>query len=118
MLEHLSKESEISPSLSEIVKMLNDPYRMTTLEEVAANQSSNLLVDGDVFSFWQAGDADDNDINDADGAFDCTDFDGHPENYLCEGFEPVDDDIEMNLLHGSNPGLGDEEVNIFISCSN
>nr|PNR50721.1 hypothetical protein PHYPA_009907 [Physcomitrium patens] len=110
MLEHLRKDSEISPSSSEIVKMLDDPYRTTTLAEDAAKQSCNLFVDGDVFSSWQIGDTSDNSVNDADEAFDCTESDEHQEvNYLDEGLEAIDDDIDANLLHGSNPELGDEE---------
>lgn len=117
MLEHLRKDSEISPSSSEIVKMLDDPYRTTTLAEDAAKQSCNLFVDGDVFSSWQIGDTSDNSVNDADEAFDCTESDEHQEvNYLDEGLEAIDDDIDANLLHGSNPELGDEEASTILSC--
>lgn len=109
MLERLLEEKEISPSLDDIVKMLNDPYRTSTLAE-ASKQSSDFSEDEEINSPWQYGDAGEDYDNDAEEAFDLGGSNGYQEgNYLDGAFDAVDDDIGVDPMPGLGPDLEDEE---------
>lgn len=116
MMEKLLKEVEISPSLKEIVKMLDDPYRAATEAEVAAKQSGTLENE-DTETSWQDGN------------------DGEENNNVSEIFDHADPNIyeEENDFNGgfdtglspatdawSEPtsGLEDDEASLsLLSCS-
>ena len=112
MLENICKESEISPSLNEIVKMIGDPYRAAALAEDAARQSSGSAEEEEIISPWQDGIAGEDDDNDADDVFNHEYQEG---NYPDGGFDGVDDDYGMDPMPEPNPDLEDEEASAILS---
>lgn len=118
MLENIRDESEISPSLNEIVKMLVDPYRAATIAEDAARQSSDSFEDEELISPWQDGHAGEDD-NDGEDVFNHVDPNEDQEgNYSGGGYDGgIDDDFGLDPMPEPNRDDDDEEASpIFSLC--
>lgn len=119
-MDNVLKEMEISPSLKEILKMLDDPYRATTEAEAAARQSSGVLEKEDTVSPWQDGNTGEED-DEFSEVFDTADPNVYEDdNDFGGGFETGGDSPGMNTWNDLNPGLEDEEASLplfSITCS-
>ena len=109
-MEKLLKEVEISPSLKEIVKMLDDPYRTATEAEVAAKQSGTLENE-DTETRWQDGNAGEEDDNVSE-IFDHADPNIYEEENDFNGGFDTGLSPAMDSWSEPIPGLEDDEASL------